>query len=919
MAQFEGVDFPGWEVVRKIGEGSFGGVYEIHRTLPGGLVEKCALKKLTIPKDNGEIEELYSHSFGADSITAHYKNRMEELVNEYGIMQSLNNCPNTVTCYDIRYIQHDDGIGWDIYIRMELLFPLKKALGSIYSEDTVRNLGIQMCRALIACHQGNIIHRDIKPENIMVSDQDVFKLGDFGIAKISEKTASGTLTGSYGYMAPEVANRQHYGAGADIYSLGMVLYWMMNKRTLPFLPLPPSIPTGAQRQQAQERRLSGEPLPPPTHGSAELKAIVLKACAYAQEERFHSAREMYEALCHCSRIPVSQEQASAPAQPAPGNAQVPVAASPDAQISDEPTQYDTVGAFGNIPVKSEAVCSSKPAQVTAPAEGRKPKNSASRKNDFHKWLWLPACLLLLCGVFGIKQVMDASPASKYRAAQELLEAKDYSGAAEAFEALGDYSDSAEKAQEAQQMQEQEKKEHSYQTAQALMDTKDYSAAAKAFEALGDYADSVSKVQEARQMQEQVEKERSYQAAQTLMDDRNYSAAAEAFAALGNYADSASKVQEARQMLEQAEKEQSYRAAQALMDDRNYSAAAEAFAALGNYADSASKVQEARQMQTPVEKEQSYQAAQALMDDGKYMQAMWAFSVLDYGDSQEKMQEVRDSFIASQRILSLAAGANYTIGLRSDGTVVATGLNASDRCGVGDWTDIAAVSTGSFHTVGLRNDGTVVTRGSNASGQCNAGSWTDIAAVSTGSFHTVGLRGDGTVVAAGLNTSRQCNVGSWSDIVAVSAGNAHTVGLHSDGTVVAAGKNGYGQCKVHGWTNIVAVSAGDDYTVGLRSDGTVVAAGLNTSGQCDVGSWSDIVAVSAGNAHTVGLRSDGTVVAAGLNTSGQCDVGSWSDIVAVSAGNAHTVGLRSDGTVVAVGKNNYGQCDVSNWTNIATTR
>lgn len=91
MAQFEDIDFPGWEVVRKIGEGSFGGVYEIHRTLPGGRVEKCALKKLTIPKDNGEIEELYSRSFSADSITAHYKNRMEELVNEYGIMQSLNN------------------------------------------------------------------------------------------------------------------------------------------------------------------------------------------------------------------------------------------------------------------------------------------------------------------------------------------------------------------------------------------------------------------------------------------------------------------------------------------------------------------------------------------------------------------------------------------------------------------------------------------------------------------------------------------------------------------------------------------------------------------------------------------------------------------------------------------------------------
>ena len=68
MAQFEDVNFPGWEVVRKLGEGSFGGVYEIHRTLPGGRVEKCALKKLTVPKDNGEIRELYSQSFSTDSI-----------------------------------------------------------------------------------------------------------------------------------------------------------------------------------------------------------------------------------------------------------------------------------------------------------------------------------------------------------------------------------------------------------------------------------------------------------------------------------------------------------------------------------------------------------------------------------------------------------------------------------------------------------------------------------------------------------------------------------------------------------------------------------------------------------------------------------------------------------------------------------
>ena len=862
MAQFEGVDFPGWEVVRKIGEGSFGGVYEIHRTLPGGRVEKCALKKLTIPKDNGEIEELYSHSFSADSITAHYKNRMEELVNEYGIMQLLNNCPNTVTCYDIRYVQHDDGIGWDIYIRMELLFPLKKALGSIYSEDTVRNLGIQMCSALIACHQGNIIHRDIKPENIMVSDQDVFKLGDFGIAKISEKTASGTLTGSYGYMAPEVANRQHYGAGADIYSLGMVLYWMMNKRTLPFLPLPPSIPTGAQRQQAQERRLSGEPLPPPTHGSAELKKIVLKACAYAPEERFHSAREMYEALCRCSRIPVPQEQAPAPAQPAPGDAQAPVAASPDAQISDEPTQYDTVGALGNIPVKSEAVCSSKPAQATAPAEGRKAKNSASKKNDFRKWLWLPACLLLLCGVFGIKQVMDASPASKYRAAQELLEAKDYSGAVKVFEALGDYSDSAEKAQEAQQMQERAEKEQSYQAAQALMDAKDYSAAEEAFAALGDYSNSAAKEQEARQALELKEKEDAYQAAQTLMEEENYAGAADAFAALGDYGDSAAKEQEARQMQETVK---------------------------------------------------SYQAGLTLMDDGKYMQAMWAFSELDYRDSAEKAQAARTRYLSAQP--ATISGDWHTVGLRSDGTVVAVGYNDDGQCDVSSLKDIVAIAAGNSHTVGLRTDGTVVAVGGNVYGDCNVSGWKDIVAIATGSWYTVGLRADGTVVAVGDNGYGQCDVSGWKDIVAIAAGDWNTVGLHADGTVVAVGPNNLGQCNVSDWKDIVAIAPGNSHTVGLRADGTVVAVGNNGCGECDVSGWKGIVAIAAGDSTTVGLRADGTVVAVGSNGFGECDVSGWKDIVAIAAGAYCTVGLRADGTMVAVGRNSSGQCDVSGWKNI----
>jgi hypothetical protein len=258
---------------------------------------------------------------------------------------------------------------------------------------------------------------------------------------------------------------------------------------------------------------------------------------------------------------------------------------------------------------------------------------------------------------------------------------------------------------------------------------------------------------------------------------------------------------------------------------------------------------------------------------------------------------------------IAAGNYHTIGLKSDGTVIAVGSNQQGQCNVSSWTNIVQVATAATHTVGLKSDGTVVAVGQNDADQTNVGGWTNIVQIAAGFRHTVGLKSDGTVVAVGYPNTGLLDVADWKDIVQVAAGEQSTLGLKADGTVVSRGSSGG-----NGWTDIVHVAAGVRHSLGVKSNGKVVAAGENGQGQCNVGEWTDIVQVTAGYDYTVGLKGDGTLVGAGLNDYGQIDFALfWAGgIVQVSAGTNHTVGLMQGGSVVSVGNRANDRCNVGTW-------
>jgi len=294
--------WPDWKATRLLGEGSFGKVYEIVRN-NFGIEEHCALKVITIPSTPAELQSMRNEGMDEASTAEYFRGLVEEFVQEIALMSKLKGNVNVVGYEDYAVIEHKDSIGWDILIRMELLTALPVYIrdNGFTSRDVIQ-LALDVCNALEVCHGQKIIHRDIKPDNIFVSRNGNYKLGDFGVARTIEKTVSGlSKKGTYTYMAPEVYKGDLYGTDVDLYSLGIVMYKLLNHNREPFLPPFPEKIRYSDKNDALVRRMNGEPLPPPANGDEALSRILLKACAFNPNNRYRLPSQMKEDLLQLQR------------------------------------------------------------------------------------------------------------------------------------------------------------------------------------------------------------------------------------------------------------------------------------------------------------------------------------------------------------------------------------------------------------------------------------------------------------------------------------------------------------------------------------------------------------------------------------------------------------------------------------------
>lgn len=299
--------FGSWYVDSKLAEGRSSKVFKVYKTTDG-VTEFLALKTVKFPANDKELSRVIES--GKYKTVGEYLDTLEEAVTEnMNKMLSLRTNPNIVR-FDNFHIVKESSCFYVVML-MELLSPFseKVKVNDITVKDAVK-IGRDLCSAAEGFRNIGIIHHQIKPENIYVDAEGNFKLGDFGISNIAGRVRNEVSP----YMAPEVYSGAAYDTSSDIYSIGVLLYKLLNNNRLPFLPEYPAPVSLADREAAFEKQMRGEPLRAPAKADMETAKIIAKAIAYRQSDRYFSPVLMktefdrYEDIMNSSAEPAPSYQ-----------------------------------------------------------------------------------------------------------------------------------------------------------------------------------------------------------------------------------------------------------------------------------------------------------------------------------------------------------------------------------------------------------------------------------------------------------------------------------------------------------------------------------------------------------------------------------------------------------------------------------
>ena len=265
-----------YEIIEKVGNGGMATVYRAEDKV---LKRNVAVKVL---KDEFTTDEEFIKRF---EIEAQSAARLTH--------------PNIVSIYDVG---SEDNL---YYIVMELI--RGKTLKEIIVEERGPlpwkwsvNVAIQIASALEMAHKNNIIHRDIKPHNIIITEDGIAKVTDFGIAKAvsnSTITAFGTTIGSVHYFSPEHARGGYTDAKSDLYSLGVVMYEMVTGR----VPFDADTPVSVALKHMQEE--PEEPIELNPNLPSAVNRIIMKALKKDTTLRYQSATDMLADLRQALKNP----------------------------------------------------------------------------------------------------------------------------------------------------------------------------------------------------------------------------------------------------------------------------------------------------------------------------------------------------------------------------------------------------------------------------------------------------------------------------------------------------------------------------------------------------------------------------------------------------------------------------------------